>query len=141
MSGNEIITRQQKNTSFGANEFRDGISYSEQEQKKQMIEPSDLASLSTGQCYVFLPEPIVRIAKIQIPKITSIAKNSSFVAKAQIDDADRNDEASVSPLSNNTLHGETIATNRINKSKTKSHDKPKTKGSKANLKAQSMEIV
>jgi len=72
MSGNEIITRQQKNTSFGANEFRDGISYSEQEQKKQMIEPSDLASLATGQCYVFLPEPIVRIAKIQIPKISSI---------------------------------------------------------------------
>ena len=58
MSGTEIITRQQKNTSFGANEFRDGISYSEQEQKKQMIETSDLASLATGQCYVFLPEPI-----------------------------------------------------------------------------------
>jgi type IV conjugative transfer system coupling protein TraD len=141
MSGNEIITRQQKNTSFGANEFRDGISYSEQEQKKQMIEPSDLASLSTGQCYVFLPEPIVRIAKIQIPKISSIAKNSSFVAKAQIDDMDCNDEANASPLSNNTLPEETISTNKINKSKTKSYDKRKTKSNKANLKAQSMEIV
>jgi type IV conjugative transfer system coupling protein TraD len=141
MSGNEIITRQQKNTSFGANEFRDGISYSEQEQKKQMIEPSDLASLATGQCYVFLPDPIVRIAKIQIPKISSIAKNSSFVAKAQVDDMNCNDEASVSPLSNNTLPEETISTNKINKSKTKSHDKRKTKSNKANLKAQSMEIV
>ena len=141
MSGNEIITRQQKNTSFGANEFRDGISYSEQEQKKQMIEPSDLASLATGQCYVFLPEPIVRIAKIQIPKISSIAKNSSFVAKAQIDDMDCNEEANASPLSNNTLPEESISTNKINKSKVKPHDKRKAKSNKANLKAQSMEIV
>jgi len=34
MCGTETITRQQKNTSFGANEFRDGVSYNEQETKK-----------------------------------------------------------------------------------------------------------
>jgi type IV conjugative transfer system coupling protein TraD len=81
MSGMETITRQQKNTSFGANEFRDGISYSEQQQKKLLIEPSDLSSLATGECYVFLPEPQVRMAKIQIPHTTGSNKNDSFVAK------------------------------------------------------------
>ena len=33
MCGSETITRQQKNTSFGANEFRDGVSFTEQQTK------------------------------------------------------------------------------------------------------------
>lgn len=81
MSGMETITRQQKNTSFGANEFRDGISYSEHQQKKLLIEPSDLSSLATGECYVFLPEPQARMAKIQVPHTSAPNKNDSFVAK------------------------------------------------------------
>ena len=36
--GSETITRQQKNTSFGANEFRDGVSYNEQQQEKPLVE-------------------------------------------------------------------------------------------------------
>ena len=90
MSGMETITRQQKNTSFGANEFRDGISYSEHQQKKLLIEPSDLSSLATGECYVFLPEPEVRIAKIQIPHTNAPNKNHSFVARNDFSYSERN---------------------------------------------------
>ena len=81
ISGIETITRQQKNTSFGANEFRDGISYSEHQQKKPLIEHSDLSSLETGSCYVFLPEPAVRMAKIKVPFSNIENKNQGFLAK------------------------------------------------------------
>ena len=49
MCGTETVTRQQKNTSFGANEFRDGVSYSEQQQKNPLIEIDDLANLAVGE--------------------------------------------------------------------------------------------
>ena len=80
-SGMETITRQQKNTSFGANEFRDGVSYNEHQQKKPLIETSDLSSLATGSCYVFLPEPEVRIAKINVPHNKINNKHSGFIQK------------------------------------------------------------
>ena len=92
MSGMETITRQQKNTSFGANEFRDGISYSEHQQKKLLIEPSDLSSLGTGECYVFLPEPQVRMAKIKIAQTTQSNKNDSFVTTNAAPDLTDNSE-------------------------------------------------
>jgi len=53
----------QKNTSYGAHEFRDEVSYTEQEKKQEVIEPSNLASLSEGECYILLPEPSVAICK------------------------------------------------------------------------------
>lgn len=53
----------QKNTSYGAHEFRDGISYTEQEKKQEVILPSDLAKLEEGQCYILLPVPEVAICK------------------------------------------------------------------------------
>ncbi len=81
MCGTETITRQQKNTSFGANEFRDGVSYNEQEQKKALIEADDLASLSAGQCYVLLPEPKVRLAKINTKEVTIPTKQPGFIAR------------------------------------------------------------
>ena len=80
-SGMETITRQQKNTSFGANEFRDGVSYNEHQQKKPLIETSDLSSLATGSCYVFLPEPEVRIAKINVPHNKINNTHSGFIQK------------------------------------------------------------
>ena len=80
-SGMETITRQQKNTSFGVNEFRDGVSYNEHQQKKPLIETSDLSSLATGSCYVFLPEPEVRIAKINVPHNKINNKHSGFIQK------------------------------------------------------------
>jgi len=68
MCGSETITRQQKNTSFGANDFRDGVSYQETEKKKELVEYNQLASLAVGECYTLLPEPKVRLSKIQIPR-------------------------------------------------------------------------
>jgi len=68
MCGTETITRQQKNTSFGANDFRDGVSYQEVDQKKELVEYNELASLAIGECYTLLPEPKVRLSKMQIPR-------------------------------------------------------------------------
>jgi type IV conjugative transfer system coupling protein TraD len=68
MCGSETITRQQKNTSFGANEFRDGVSYQEVDQRKELVEYNELASLAVGECYTILPEPKVRISKMQVPQ-------------------------------------------------------------------------
>lgn len=81
MCGSETITRQQKNTSFGANEFRDGVSYSEQQQRKSLVEPDDLASLAIGQCYVLFPEPVVRLAKIQTKEASVKEKHQGFIEK------------------------------------------------------------
>ena len=79
ISGKETITRHQKNTSFGANEFRDGVSYNEQEHNKNLLEYSDLASLAVGECYVLLPEPKVRLAKIEVPQAKLLEKNKNFI--------------------------------------------------------------
>jgi type IV secretory pathway TraG/TraD family ATPase VirD4 len=79
MCGTEVITKQQKNTSFGANEFRDGQSYTEHEKSKLLVEYSDLTKLSVGECYVLMPEPDVRLSKIQAPEILLSDKNKRFV--------------------------------------------------------------
>ena len=79
ISGKETITRHQKNTSFGANEFRDGVSYNEQEHNKNLLEYSDIAGLAVGECYVLLPESKVRLAKIKVPKASVFDKNKNFL--------------------------------------------------------------
>lgn len=79
MCGTETITRQQKNTSFGANSYRDGVSYNEQQTKKELVTQNDISSLAVGRCYVLLPEPQVRLTKIQTSKATVAAKNEGFV--------------------------------------------------------------
>lgn len=81
MCGNEIITRQQKNTSYGANELRDGVSYSEHQQKQPLVTEVDLAKLDIGQCYVLLPESTARLSKIQLPKVIIADKNPGLVPK------------------------------------------------------------
>jgi type IV conjugative transfer system coupling protein TraD len=68
MCGTETIIKHQKNTSFGANEFRDGVSYNEQEQRRSLVEPSELAKLAIGECFTLFPEPAVRICKVQVPE-------------------------------------------------------------------------
>jgi len=79
MCGVETITRQQKNTSFGANEFRDGVSYNEHQQRKDLVEYSDLANLATGECYVLLPVPLARLGRIQTPEVKLKNKNEGFI--------------------------------------------------------------
>ncbi len=81
MCGTETVTRQQKNTSFGANTFRDGVSYSEHQQKQSIVELNDLASLAVGECYALLPEPEVRLSKIQTDEDKAKDKNQGFVQK------------------------------------------------------------
>lgn len=85
MCGNEIITRQQKNTSYGANEFRDGVSYSEHQQKQPLVTEVDLANLSVGECYTLLPEPKVRLSKMHIPASSVKGKNIGFVARISVE--------------------------------------------------------
>lgn len=84
LCGKETIYRQQKNTSYGAHEFRDGVSYSEQQQQKDLVEYSDLARLNVGECLVLLPEPQARIAKIQTPEATVPDKNVGFMQSDNI---------------------------------------------------------
>lgn len=79
MCGTETITRQQKNTSFGANEFRDGVSYNEQQTKKELVTQNDISSLAVGECYMLLPEPEVRLTKAQTPEARVKTKNEGFV--------------------------------------------------------------
>lgn len=83
MCGQEIIMRQQKNTSFGAHEFRDGVSYSEQQYRNPLIEIDDLANLTLGECYVLLPEPKVRVSKIQTPEIDVKNQHIGFIQKQE----------------------------------------------------------
>ncbi len=61
----------QKGTSYGAHEFRDGISYTEQEKKQDVIQPSDLAKLEEGECYILLPIPEVAICKTTLKLVPS----------------------------------------------------------------------
>lgn len=73
----------QKNTSFGANEHRDGVSYTEAERRKPLITADKLARLADLECFVGLPEPEVRIAKIQLPKVTNVPQiNEGYVPKS-----------------------------------------------------------
>ena len=38
------------------------------EKKKELVEYNQLASLAVGECYTLLPEPKVRLSKIQMPR-------------------------------------------------------------------------
>jgi len=75
MFGAVEYREQQQNTSYGAHEHRDGISYTEQEKRKALVTVDDLASLADLECFVELPEPKARLAKIK----TTLAKNLSIL--------------------------------------------------------------
>jgi type IV secretory pathway TraG/TraD family ATPase VirD4 len=61
----EYLT-QQKNISYGSHEFRDGISYTEQEKRQDLIKINDLGSLKERVAYIFLPDPEVAISKTRL---------------------------------------------------------------------------
>jgi type IV conjugative transfer system coupling protein TraD len=69
--GDIEILQQQKNTSYGASEIRDGISYTEQRKNKPLVEAADLASLEQGEAFVLLPEAEVAIAKIKTSTVVA----------------------------------------------------------------------
>lgn len=70
---------QQKNTSYGAHEHRDGVSYTEQEKRKSLITTNDIASLKDLECFVGLPDPQVRITKLQLAPAQLERKNKGYV--------------------------------------------------------------
>ena len=80
----------QKNISFGANDFRDGVSYTEQERKKELVTAMDIESLQDHEAYVLLPEAEVAVAKVQLeiakePKLLQTSfKNNTELGKMLI---------------------------------------------------------
>jgi type IV conjugative transfer system coupling protein TraD len=91
--GTETMTKQQKNTSFGANSYRDGQSYTELEKSKYLIEYSDLVKLGTGECYVILPSADIRLAKIAVPLHTIEDTSEGFIQKeSQESNSNSNDD-------------------------------------------------
>ncbi len=66
MSGLLEYKEQQQNTSYGAHEHRDGISYTEQERRRPLITIDDLSSLSDLECFAMLSEPRVRVARMRM---------------------------------------------------------------------------
>jgi type IV secretory pathway TraG/TraD family ATPase VirD4 len=79
LCGNATIITQQKNTSFGANEFRDGVSYNERKEKVPLVSYEEFGKLSVGECYTLLPLTDVRLSKMQVPQAKVADKNSWFV--------------------------------------------------------------
>lgn len=70
----------QKNTSYGAHEHKDGISYTEYERRKPLIESNKFMELTTHECFVALPDPKIKVAKIQLKNVTDIPiKQQGFV--------------------------------------------------------------
>ena len=79
LSGTEVTTTSNKSTSFGANQLRDGISYNEYERKKPLLEADNISGLSTGECYVLLPESSTRIAKTILPLANNKDMQEGFI--------------------------------------------------------------
>lgn len=77
---------QQQNTSYGDHEFQDGLSYTEQEKKKDLISISDLSNLEVHQAYMLLPEPVVPIVKTKLAIIPKPSKlEPAFLPNPQIE--------------------------------------------------------
>jgi len=89
LCGNTTIITQQKNTSFGANEFRDGVSYNERKEKMPLVSYEEFGKLSVGECYTLLPLASVRVSKMQVPQAKIADKNIWFVEAEE--DAQKNE--------------------------------------------------
>lgn len=77
--GTTYYASQQKNTSYGAHEHRDGVSYTEQEKRKSLITTNDIASLKDLECFVGLPDPQIRITKLQLAPAQVERKNKGYI--------------------------------------------------------------
>lgn len=83
LCGSTTVTMQQKNTSFGANEFRDGVSYNEKREHRPLVSYEDFTRLKTGECFTLLPEPLVRLSRMQVPMVRLQDKNPRFIEAEQ----------------------------------------------------------
>ena len=83
LCGTKTTFSQQKNTSFGANEFRDGVSYNEKKETSPLVSYEEFGKLNIGECYVLLPLASVRLSRIQVPEAKIRDKNNWFVEIAE----------------------------------------------------------
>jgi hypothetical protein len=85
MFGNIEYMQQQKNTSYGAHEHRDGISYTEHERRKPLIESSQFMELSDLECFVSLPDPKIKVAKLRLEPVKNLPiKHDGYIEKSSI---------------------------------------------------------
>lgn len=71
-----------ENTSYGAHEMRDGVSFSKVEKRRPLATPSDLAALEDCEAFVKLPEPAVRVARVKMKYTGGTQLKAGFVPKA-----------------------------------------------------------
>lgn len=95
LCGRKTTISQQKNTSFGANEFRDGVSYNERSEQSPLVPYEDFAKLSIGECYAILPEISTRVAKIQTPEAKIKDKNDWFMELPEDEKRESEDQPSL----------------------------------------------
>ena len=86
LCGTKTTFSQQKNTSFGANEFRDGVSYNEKKETSPLVSYEEFGKLNIGECYTLLPLASVRLSRIQVPEAKLKDKNGWFVESADEQD-------------------------------------------------------
>lgn len=97
LCGSATIITQQKNTSFGANEFRDGVSYNERKEKTPLVPYEEFGRLNVGECYTLLPLTEVRLSKMQVPQAKVPDKNNWFVEAEELNtDSEQKDLSSQS---------------------------------------------
>ena len=78
LCGTTTVISQQKNTSFGANEFRDGVSYNEKTASAPLVSYEEFGKLNVGECYTLLPLSSVRLSRMQVPQAHVADKNTWF---------------------------------------------------------------
>ena len=88
LCGTATIISQQKNTSFGANEFRDGVSYNEKKENSPLVSYEEFGKLNIGECYTLLPLTSVRLSKMQVPQANLADKNSWFDEAKELEPTD-----------------------------------------------------
>lgn len=107
--GNIEYASQQKNTSYGAHEHRDGVSYTEQEKRKSLITTNDIASLKDLECFVGLPDPQIRITKLQLDPANVPCKNKGYIPLDSQQKTEVEEEEKSNTQSTENTHLEPIA--------------------------------
>jgi len=135
LCGRKTTISQQKNTSFGANEFRDGVSYNERSEQSPLIPYEDFGKLNIGECYVILPEISARVAKIQTPEAKIKDKNDWFIElPEELKDSystkrskKHKSKKCTKDQPQNTEHNQDVAIAAVDSTKSKATKKTKTK--------------
>ena len=79
--GKSEYTSSSQTTSYGASEYREGVSIAEVQGTKELITHSDLAALGQGTCFVTMPTELIKVAKITCKKQIKPIVEKAFVEK------------------------------------------------------------